>query len=67
MLVYSCISRMMALGGNSFGELELVARLTGGRVPCLMAYSGGEICPTQVVGGGATNRFHNNAFIACLF
>jgi hypothetical protein len=33
----------------------------------MMAYSGGETCPTQVSDDKAINRFHNNAFVACVF
>jgi hypothetical protein len=44
-----------------------VTEKTGGRLPFLMAYSGGEICPTRVSEEKAINRFHNNAYVACLF
>ena len=67
LLIYSCISRSMALGADAYGEMGLVDQKVEGRLPFLMAYSGGEICPTQVSGGKAINRFHNNAFIACVF
>ncbi|MDR2183083.1 MAG: FIST C-terminal domain-containing protein [Clostridiales bacterium] len=66
LLVYSCVARSMTLGGDQFDEMYLVNKHTGGKLPYMMMYSGGEICPTQVEGGVATNRFHNNAFIACL-
>ena len=67
LLIYSCISRSMALGSDALKEMELIDEKIGARLPYLMAYSGGEICPTQVSDGKAINRFHNNAFIACLF
>jgi hypothetical protein len=48
-------------------EVDLINEKVAGRLPYMMTCSGGEICPTQVIDGVATNRFHNNAFIACLF
>ncbi|MCL2042718.1 MAG: FIST C-terminal domain-containing protein [Treponema sp.] len=72
LLIYSCISRGMTFGGDQFREIELVREKLGSavqpalNVPFMMAFSGGEICPTQVSDDKAINRFHNNAFIACL-
>ena len=66
LLCYSCIGRSMTLGAEQFKEIDLVTDKIGGKLPFLMAYSGGEICPTQVAEGKAINRFHNNAFIACV-
>ncbi|MDR1060299.1 MAG: FIST C-terminal domain-containing protein [Clostridiales bacterium] len=66
-LIYSCISRNMTLGANQTAEMELVGDRLRGAAPYMMAYSGGEICPTQVSGAGAVNRFHNNAFVMCIF
>jgi hypothetical protein len=68
-IIYSCISRNMSLGGDPLLELELVIgknKVTG-NLPLLMAYSGGEVCPTQVSADKAVNRFHNNTFIVCVF
>jgi hypothetical protein len=67
MLIYSCVSRSMTLGSDQFAELDLVAKEIGSRFPFMLAYSGGEICPTRVNSGGAVNRFHNNTFILCVF
>jgi hypothetical protein len=66
-LIYSCISRSMSLGADTLMELDLVKEKIMGKLPFMMAYSGGEICPTQVSDAKAVNRFHNNAFIACIF
>ena len=66
LLIYSCISRCMTFGSEQFKEIELVRQKIGTRLPFMMAFSGGEICPTQVSDDKAINRFHNNAFIACL-
>ncbi|MDR0669456.1 MAG: FIST C-terminal domain-containing protein [Treponema sp.] len=70
-LIYSCISRFMALGSDLFAEIEMIRKEAGGKVPFLMAYSGGEICPTRInqaaPESAAVNRFHNNTFILCIF
>ncbi|MDR1136035.1 MAG: FIST C-terminal domain-containing protein [Clostridiales Family XIII bacterium] len=67
MLIYSCISRNMTLGAESMAELALITELAGAKLPFMTAYSGGEICPTQITDGTAVNRFHNNALIGCIF
>jgi hypothetical protein len=67
MLIYSCISRSMSLGSDLLAELELIQKEAGAKAPFMMAYSGGENCPTEVNESSAINRFHNNAFILCVF
>jgi hypothetical protein len=67
LLIYSCISRSMSLGADQSMELDLIKGKVSGKLPFMMAYSGGEICPTLISEEKATNRFHNNAFIACVF
>ena len=67
LLIYSCVSRGMALGAEQYKEMELVEDMLGGKLMYMIANSGGEICPTQVSSEKAINRFHNNAFIACVF
>lgn len=67
LLIYSCIARSMALGAEQTAELELIREKTAAKLPLMMAYSGGEMCPTQVDEDKAINRFHNNAFIGCIF
>ena len=66
-LIYSCISRSMAFGSEQFREIEFIKEKLGAGLPFMMALSGGEICPTMVSGKEAINRFHNNAFVLCLF
>jgi hypothetical protein len=65
-LGYSCISRSMSLGSDIFAEIDLVQRETIGKTTALMAYSGGELCPTQINESAAINRFHNNTIILCV-
>jgi len=66
LIAYSCICRSITLGSDQYKEMELLRQKFGSSLPFIMANSGGEICPTQVSGEKAINRFHNNAFIACL-
>jgi hypothetical protein len=65
-LGYSCISRSMSLGSDIFAEVNLIRRGAAGQAPVLMAYSGGEICPTRISDSSAINRFHNNTCILCM-
>ena len=67
LLIYSCIGRCMTLGSDQFREIELLKQKLGEKLPYMIAFSGGEFCPTQVSNEKAINRFHNNAFVACLF
>ena len=67
LLIYSCISRGMTLGSELYKEMELVDQMVGEKLPYMFANSGGEICPTQTSKEKAVNRFHNNAFVACVF
>lgn len=67
LLIYSCISRNMSMGSDLLAELDLIRDKAGDKLPFMMAYSGGEICPTRVSDDKAINRFHNNAFVACVF
>ncbi|MDR2069108.1 MAG: FIST C-terminal domain-containing protein [Spirochaetaceae bacterium] len=64
---YSCISRSMTLGSDLFAEINLVLGEIAPNTPLLFAYSGGEMCPTQINPKAAINRFHNNTFILCIF
>ncbi|MDR2785832.1 MAG: FIST C-terminal domain-containing protein, partial [Treponema sp.] len=67
MIAYSCISRNMSLGSDIFAEMDLVRKEIAGKLTILMAYSGGEICPTQINKTAAINRFHNNTIVLCVF
>ena len=67
MLMYSCVARNMSLGGEPMVELELVRSIVGDQLPFVLAYSGGELCPTECCNAKAINRFHNNTFIVCVF
>jgi len=67
LVAYSCIARYIELGANLYDEMKLTSSKIKDEIPFLMAYSGGEICPSFDDGVNTVNRFHNNAFVACLF
>jgi hypothetical protein len=66
-LAYSCISRSMSLGSDIFAEMDIIEKGTTGKATTMLAYSGGEICPTQINETAAINRFHNNTIVICVF
>ena len=67
LLIYSCIARGMAVGGDMMDEMKLINDKWQERLPIVVAYSGGEVCPTIATEERVVNRFHNSAIIACLF
>ena len=66
LLIYSCMARSFSLAGDSLSEGALVREMVGDRLPFMMAYSGGEICPSLTDDNRLINRYHSNTFIACL-
>ena len=67
LLIYSCIARGMAVGGDMMEEMTLINDKWKQRLPIMTAYSGGEVCPTVATSERIVNRFHNSAIVACLF
>lgn len=65
-IVFSCIVRRMFFGITPLAEAEMVARELKDGAPYMLAYAGGEICPTTSRGNTVTNRFHNYTIIACI-
>ena len=65
-LTFSCIARrMMVMQKDSLRELN-IARKKIGNIPFMMGYAGGEICPTSVNDGIATNRYHDYSIITMI-
>ena len=65
-LTFSCIARrMMVIQKDSLKELN-VAREKVGNIPFMMGYAGGEICPTSIKNGVATNRYHDYTIITMI-
>ncbi|MDR1730538.1 MAG: FIST C-terminal domain-containing protein [Synergistaceae bacterium] len=69
--LFPCVTRYVMLAPNQGDEMKLVAKMTGGsgenKVPHLMSYCGGEICPVRDENGKLHNRMHNYSFSACVF
>ncbi|MDR0852976.1 MAG: FIST C-terminal domain-containing protein [Clostridiales Family XIII bacterium] len=63
----SCMSRFFCLGENTSGEIDMAATASGGNVPFIIGYTGGEICPVPTATGESVNRFHNFTLTACVF
>ena len=62
-LTFSCIARrMMVMQKDSLRELNIAVDKIGD-IPFMMGYAGGEICPTSVKDGIATNRYHDYTII----
>jgi len=65
-LTFSCIARrMMVMQRDSLRELN-IAREIVSEIPFMMGYAGGEVCPTSVKNGIATNRYHDYSFITMI-
>lgn len=66
LIVFSCVGRYFSQGLDNMGEVELVKNIVQkAGLPCLFAYSGGEICPVYDKDGQISNRDHNNTIIIC--
>jgi hypothetical protein len=65
-LAYSCMGRGMYLGMDQMREISAFADRLSDGAPFMMAYSGGEICPTSSTETKLANRFHNYTLIACV-
>jgi hypothetical protein len=65
-LTFSCIvRRMLVMQTDSLKELN-IARDRAGKTPFMMGYAGGELCPTSIRDGMATNRFHAYSLITLI-
>jgi len=63
-LMFPCIvRRLMTMRISPLKELETVRETINPDIPFMMGYSGGEICPTSVINGVPTNRFHNYSLV----
>lgn len=65
MMIHCCLARIYALGIDHQKEFENAKNLIGNKVPYVISYSGGEICPTGYEAGH--NSFHNNTIVICAF
>jgi hypothetical protein len=62
-LLFPCVIRRIPLMGigKPLAELQIAQETL--KIPFMMGYSGGEICPTSVKNSVPTNRFHNYSII----
>ena len=67
LIAFSCSTRYLSLGGDNNAEYRAVERAIGGKVPSIIALSGGEICPYVASDGTIRNRFHNHTLTVCTF
>jgi hypothetical protein len=66
-LLLPCVTRYIMLAPDQESELRLITEtLQENRLPFIMGYSGGEICPMPGADGRLRNRFHNYTFCACV-
>ena len=67
-IIFSCVVRRMSFGTEPLREAKLTVEKLSGGSPFMLAYSGGEICPTSHSNAESrvTNRFHNYSIIACV-
>lgn len=65
-LIFSCLGRRLALGADPLAEVEMARDEMSADIDFMLAYSSGEMCPTSVDDGIATNRFHNYTIVACV-
>ncbi|GHT46056.1 hypothetical protein FACS189454_06580 [Planctomycetales bacterium] len=67
-LIYSCAARYWALGLDTTIEMDLVEKIMEPeRLPYMLGYSCGELCPLQNETGELANRFHNYTIIVCVW
>ncbi|MDR2572844.1 MAG: FIST C-terminal domain-containing protein [Desulfovibrio sp.] len=66
LLMLPCVTRYTMLAPNQTDEINLVASTIAGRMPYMMGYCGGEVCPVRDKNGKYHNRFHNYTFSACI-
>lgn len=65
-LLFSCMVRRMSLGAEPLKEANLLMEKMSPDTPYMLAYAGGEICPTTSMENKVTNRFHNYSLIALI-
>jgi hypothetical protein len=67
LLMLPCVTRYIMLTPNQDAEMKLAEEMVGGKIPYVLALSGGELCPVKGGDGKWRNRHHNYTFSACLF
>jgi hypothetical protein len=66
-MIYSCMARLEFLGANQREmEAKTICDVLAGTGRYFLAYSGGEIFPEQLSGGGYANHLQNYSVVICL-
>jgi hypothetical protein len=66
MLIYSCVSRLWALGADETAEHKIAEEIAGKSAPYHLVYSGGEILPSILQDGSVINHQQNFSFVVCV-
>ncbi|MDR1875946.1 MAG: FIST C-terminal domain-containing protein [Synergistaceae bacterium] len=67
MLLLPCVTRYIMLAPRHEEEMQLILEAVAGKIPYMMGYSGGEVCPMRGADGKYHNHYHNYTFSACVF
>ena len=62
-----CMARSLVLSPNVEAEIVKSLEIIGGKLPFMLIYSGGEICPLYNQQHGIINRFHNLTYTSVVF
>jgi hypothetical protein len=57
-----CLTRSLMISPNTEDEMRKTASMLNGRVPFMLLYSQGGICPVHTESGALVNRFHNYTY-----
>jgi hypothetical protein len=66
-LAIPCFTRGLVLSPNSEDEMKKTAELIGDKIPFMLIYSGGELCPVYNEKREIINRFHNLTYTLVVF
>ena len=66
-IIGPCFARNLVLNPNSELEMQKTSEILGQKIPFMIIYSGGEICPVYDKNGKTINRFHNLTYTAVAF
>ncbi|MDR2725516.1 MAG: FIST C-terminal domain-containing protein [Candidatus Adiutrix sp.] len=61
-LAIPCLTRSLMISPNVEDEMKKTVDLIDEKLPFMMLYSGGEVCPLHAEAGALINRFHNYTY-----
>jgi hypothetical protein len=65
-LAASCLFRRLPFTFSPLHEAKLIENNMPAHIPFMFGHAGGEICPTSMRDGKATNRYHNYSIVSCI-